>query len=150
MTKHGRRLDVILTNEELDAYAKREISSRDLIEKYGTSYHTIIDRLKATGRADVLAAIEFNTKKKNKKLDDAIADKLKRLLESGMMKKDIAVELSVRVPTVLAWQRKLGIPVCKQIAKKAKQIDSGEVKCKKPVNRFTRAQALMTSSMIQL
>ena len=149
MNKHGRRLDVILTDEELYAYAKREISSRDLIEKYGTSYHTIIDRLKSTGRADVLAAIEFNTKKKNKKLDDAIADKLKRLLESGLMKKDIAVELSVMVPTVLAWQRKLGIPVCKQIAKKAKQIDSGEVKCKKPVNRFTRAQSLMTSSMMR-
>lgn len=149
MTKHGRRLDVILTNEELDAYAKREISSRDLIEKYNTSHHTIIDRLKATGRADVLAAIEFNTKKKNKKLNDAIADKLKRLLESGMMKKDIAVELSVMVPTVLAWQRKLGIPVCKKIVKKVKQIDSGEVKCKKPVNRFTRAQSLMTSSMMR-
>ena len=149
MNKHGRRLDVILTNEELDAYAKREISSRDLIEKYGTSHHTIIDRLKSTGRADVLAAIEFNTKKKNKKLDDAIADKLNGLLESGVMKKDIAVELGVRVPTVLAWQRKLGIPVRKQIVKEAKQVEVTETKCKKPVNRFTRAQSLMTLSMMQ-
>ena len=150
MKNYKCRDDVKLTEVEIDAYANRKISSRDLIEKYRTSYHTIIDRLKATGRADVLAAIEFNTKKKNKKLDDAIADKLKRLLESGMMKKDIAVELGVRVPTILAWQRKLGIPVSKQIVKKVKQIDSGEVKCKKPVNRFTRAQALMTSSMIRL
>ena len=149
MKNYKCRDDVKLTEVEIDAYANRKISSRDLIEKYRTSYHTIIDRLKSTGRADVLAAIEFNTKKKNKKLDDAIADKLKRLLESGMMKKDIAVELSVRVPTVLAWQRKLGIPVSKQIVKKVKQIDSGEVKCKKPVNRFTRAQSLMTSSMMR-
>ena len=150
MKNYKCRDDVKLTEVEIDAYANRKISSRYLIEKYRTSHHTIIDRLKATGRADVLAAIEFNTKKKNKKLDDAIADKLKRLLESGMMKKDIAVELGVRVPTILAWQRKLGIPVSKQIVKKVKQIDSGEVKCKKPVNRFTRAQALMTSSMIRL
>lgn len=149
MKNYKCRDDVKLTEVEIDAYANRKISSRDLIKKYNASHHTIIDRLKATGRADVLAAIEFNTKKKNKKLDDVIADKLKRLLESGMMKKDIAVEFGVRVPTILAWQRKLGIPVCKQIVKKVKQIDSGEVKCEKPVNRFTRAQALMTSSMMR-
>ena len=149
MKNYKCRDDVKLTESEINEYANREISSRDLIEKYNTSHHTIIDRLKATGRADVLAAIEFNTKKKNKKLDDAIADKLKRLLGSGMMKKDIAVELGVRVPTILAWQRNLGIPVSKQIVKKAKQIEATETKCKKPVNRFTRAQSLMTSSMMQ-
>ena len=149
MSMYNKRDDVVLTIEDVDDYANMKTTSRSLAEKYGASPYTILQRLKATCRNDVLIAVKSCTKKKRKAVDATTEKKLRKLLDSGIMKKDIAAEFKVTVPTVLAWQKKLGIPVTRQVDKKAKRIEVTETKCKKPVNRYMRAQQLMTQSMTQ-
>ena len=147
------RQRVVLTEKEIDDYAKGKLSMQDIAKAHGCTNDTVSKRLKETKRADVIEQIEHNSKRGAAKLSEKQIQEIITRVKNGEVARDLAIEYHMDAASIRYHLKAHGIK-----AKRAARRDWVEPKAEKrkitddfksiiPKTRFTRFHLMMTRAM---
>ena len=147
------RQRVVLTEKEIDDYAKGKLSMQDIAKAHGCTNDTVSKRLKETKRADVIEQIEHNSKRGAAKLSEKQIQEIITRVKNGEEARDLAIEYHMDAASIRYHLKAHGIK-----AKRAARRDWVEPKAEKrkitddfksiiPKTRFTRFHLMMTRAM---
>lgn len=147
------RQKVVLTEKEINDYAKGKLSMQDIAKAHGCTKDTVSKRLKETKRDDVIEQIEHNSKRGAAKLSEKQIQEIITRVKSGELARDLAIEYHMDAASIRYHLKAHGIK-----AKRAARRDWVEPKAEKrkitddfksiiPKNAYTSIHSMMTRAM---
>ena len=86
------RQKVVLTEKEINDYAKGKLSMHNIAKAHGCTKDTVSKRLKETKRADVIEQIQHNSKRGAAKLSEKQIQEILTRVKNGEEARDLAIE----------------------------------------------------------